>query len=278
MNILRGRLNLGIDTMDPKAPRIATASLILGVIACSLSGISFFLNLGLSKGFGNEEIILLLIGSIFFLISFLASRQREEMKMIETLSVEEQFAAMESLPTKVNAAVTNTDQFGFEVHESAVNTDAIIASIVGSREEVNTVEIRSAMAALSTGVSGQYAADAVQNNPAPHAQTEQFREVFKSSSASQESFERIKVENIPLPGQAVVSSTPELPWQQSTHEFQTSGVAHVPLPPISQPQVQPQIIEEIPSMPNLDDLFTESDTESVASSSLPSLPNLDDLF
>ena len=47
--------------MDPKAPRIATASLVLGAITWILAVVSFTLNLGLEDGYGNEEVLLTVI-------------------------------------------------------------------------------------------------------------------------------------------------------------------------------------------------------------------------
>ncbi len=268
--------------MDPKAPRIATASLILGAITWILAVVSFALNLGLEDGYGIEEVLLSVIGGIFFLVSFLAFRPREEMKMIESLSVEEQFAAIESLPTKYNQASTQTDQFGFETPQVSTNSQAVIASILGQSRHTDANEISSAMAALSSGESGKLAAESAQNNPAPHAQTDQFREVFKASTTTEKGFERMKVENIPLPGQGDVSATPDLPWHQPEHEFQTSGVDHVPLPGAAVKNSKVGEVEEaeevVPTMPNLDDLLSEVSPKTVEIPSAPSLPNLDDLF
>ena len=268
--------------MDPKAPRIATASLVLGAITWILAVVSFTLNLGLEDGYGNEEVLLSVIGGIFFLISFLASRPREEMQMIETLSVEEQFAAIESLPTKFSQSATQTDQFGFETPQVSSNSQAVIASILGQSQQTDANEISSAMAALSSGESGKLAAESAQNNPAPHAQTAQFREVFKTSTTTEKDFERIKVDNVPLPGQGDVKATPDLPWHQPEHEFQTSGVDHIPLPSmvVKTPQagVEEVIEKAVPTMPDLDDLLSQESPKTVEIPSAPSLPNLDDLF
>lgn len=265
--------------MDPKAPRIATASLVLGAITWILAVVSFTLNLGLEDGYGNEEVLLTVIGSIFFLISFLASRPREEMQMIESLSVEEQFAAIESLPTKFSGSSTQTDKFGFENPQTSTNSQAVIASILGKSEQTDAEDISSAMAALSSGESGKLASKTAQSNPAPHAQTTQFREVFKASNTSKETFERMKVEKIPLPGQVEVNEVPDLPWQQPDREFQTSGVAHIPLPNASPTLPETEVlVDEVPSMPDLDDLFREDAPSNAQVPSAPVLPNLDDLF
>lgn len=265
--------------MDPKAPRIATASVVLGVITWILVGVSYALNLGLDEGYGNEEVLLSVIGGIFFLISFLASRPREEMKMIESRSVEEQFAAIESLPTKFSSSSTSIDQFGLETPQISPNSQAVITSILGKSEKTDAQEISDAMAALSSGESGKLAAETAQSNPAPHVQTAQFREVFKASSATKDSFERIKTENVPLPGESEVKGTPDLPWQKSGHEFQTSGVDHIPLPGVPTTQSQNEVVQdEVPAMPDLDDLFSESAPSPIENPLTPTLPNLDDLF
>ena len=265
--------------MDPKAPRIATASLVFGAITWILAVVSFTLDLGLEDGYGNEEVLLTVIGSIFFVISFLASRPREEMQMIETLSVEEQFAAIESLPTKFSGSSTQTDKFGFETPQTSSNSQAVIASILGKSDHTGAGDISSAMAALSSGESGILASKTAQSNPAPHAQTTQFREVFKASNTSKESFERIKVENIPLPGMEDAKQSPDLPWQQPDREFQTSGIAHIPLPSESPKQPETEVlVDEVPAMPDLDDLFRETAPSAVQVPSAPVLPNLDDLF
>jgi len=266
--------------MDSKAPQTATATLVLGLVTWVMCVVSVVLKLGLSNGFGTEEIILLIIGGIFFIISFVASREREEILMIQSLSVTEQFAAMESMPTKFSSSSTDTDRFGFETPpQSSSDAQVIVASVLGQSEAVDPGQMSTAIAALSAGSSGNVGAKTVQHNPAPHVHTEQFREVFKSSSATQEAIEKVRVVSVPLPGEQKVRTTPDLPWIAPSHEFQTSGIAQIPLPGASQslPETE-ESHEKIPGMPELDDLFAEEPQEKKPAPSLPSLPNLDDLF
>ena len=261
--------------MDPKAPRTATATLVLGLITWVMCVVSVVFKLGLSNGFGNEEIILLIIGGILFLISFLASREREEILMLQSLSVTEQFAAIESMPTKYNPASMNVDQFGFETQpQPTLGSQTIVASVLGQTEVATPVEMSTAIAALSSGDSGNFGAEAVRNNPAPHAHTEQFREVFKPSIATEDNIEKAKVENIPLPGKANTRTTPDLPWLAPTQEFQTSGVAQIPLPGGTQslPETEPSQ-EKVVGIPELNDLFGEESQEKVVG-----IPELNDLF
>ena len=284
--------------MDPIAPRLATGTLVLGLVASVGAIVSSVLELGLTKGFGTEEIVMVSLAGVLFIVSFLSSRERQQMEMISAPTLEEQFSAIESMPTQYRSSSTETDSSVFETRPAEpTQSQAIITSILGQSSEVQPTNVSDAFAALSTGMNS-VGRQQVEMNPAPHRHTQQDREVFKSSRSTEETFERLEVHSIPLPGQTEAKTTPDLPWLSSKSEFQTDGVAHVPLPtmspteplptPIStpEPHVEPVFTEvQVPSMPNLDDLFDASlPTTSPPTltpnnvPSLPDLPNLDDLF
>lgn len=285
--------------MDPRAPRLATASLVFGLLASVTAVASAALNLGLADGFSTEEIALTVVSVVLFLVSFFASRERPQMEMIASLSMAEQVAAMESLPTQFRSTVTDVDSLGFETTRSEpAQSQAIIASILGDSNDSTTGNVSDAFATLGSA-DGSVGAQHVQMNPAPHRHTQQDREVFQSSRSTQDTFERIQVQNIPLPGQEATPASEELPWLSPSSGFETDGIAQVPLPiPSSQPTQQeraPEQVEtplpvvstvaDVPSMPNLDDLFdspesaTPTNTPSIPQlPELPVLPNLDDLF
>ncbi|RJU81671.1 MAG: hypothetical protein DWC09_03820 [Candidatus Poseidoniales archaeon] len=284
--------------MDPIAPRLATGTLVLGLITSVGASISYVLKLGFTNGFGAEEIVMICIAGVLFIVSFFASRERQQMEMISAPTLEEQFSAIESMPTQYRSSSTETDSLGFETRSSEpTQAQAVITSVLGQPSEVPITNVSDAFEALSSGMNS-VGRQHVEMNPAPHRHTQQDREVFKSSRSTEDTFTRLEVQNIPLPGQNEAKTSPDLPWQSSKSEFQTDGVAHVPLPPMSsvepvhsedsvpEPQIEPIVSEiQVPSMPNLDDLF---DAPSVTSSptatsptnvpSLPDLPNLDDLF
>jgi len=280
--------------MDPIAPRLATGTLVLGLIASVGAIVSSVLELGLTQGFGTEEIVMISIAGVLFIVSFFASRERQQMEMISSPTLEEQFSAIESMPTQYRSSSTETDSLGFETRSAEpTQSQAIITSILGQSSDVQPTSVSDAFAALSTGMNS-VGRQQVEMNPAPHRHTQQDREVFKSSRSTEDAFERLEVQSIPLPGQTKVKETPDLPWLSSKSEFQTDGAAHVPLPtmshdePVNSQESTPEPVVsaiQVPSMPNLDDLFDTHPptTSSIAPSptnvpSLPDLPNLDDLF
>lgn len=291
------RLATAAACMDPKAPRLATASLVLGLIAAVCAIVSSVLKLGFVDGFGTEEIAMVIASVVLFIVSFLASREREQMEMISAPTLEEQFSAIESMPTQFRSSSTNADSSGFETKPAEPSpSQSLATSLLGDSKNLQPENVTDAFATLSSGM-GSVGKQHVAMNPAPHRHTQQDREVFKSSRSTEDTFERLEVQNIPLPGQVNTKSTPELPWQTSNREFQTEGSAQVSLPthimePVSQTEVQVEpiaesqmLIEHLPSMPNLDDLFqappaqtTSHPPEQPSTPSLPDLPNLDDLF
>lgn len=283
--------------MDPKAPRLATASLVLGLIAAVCAIVSSVLKLGFVDGFGTEEMAMVIVSTVLFIVSFLASREREQMEMISAPTLEEQFSAIESMPTQFRSSSTNVDSIGFETKPAeASQPQAMATSLLGDFKDVQPEHVTDAFATLSTGM-GSVGTQHVEMNPAPHRHTQQGREVFKSSRSTEDTLHRLEVQNIPLPGQLNAKPTPELPWQTSNREFQTAGSVQVSLPtqitqPVPQTEVQVEpitesqmLIDHLPSMPNLDDLFEAPPAQTVShlpeqpsTPSLPDLPNLDDLF
>lgn len=304
-------INTSRDTMDPRAPKIATAALVFGVISVLLSILSYVFDLGLADGFGLEEAVLLSVSGVLFIVWYIASRERPEMEMISSPTTEEQFAAIESMPTKFRSTSTEVDQFGFETNtQTSLQTKSIVESILGESKTIEASEIGNAYAAL-TSDSESIGSQQVKSNPAPHRHTVQNREVVKPSRNSQDSFQRTEILNIPLPGQAGVKETSDQPWLSQGHEFQTSGIDHIPLPVAEKPEIVPSAVElppveisdnvpsavelppveiseivqteashvEVPDMPNLDDLFIDEPSQVQSNPrTTPALPNLDDLF
>ena len=204
-------INTSRDTMDPRAPKIATAALVFGVISALLSILSYVFDLGLADGFGLEEAVLLSVSGVLFIVWYIASRERPEMEMISSPTTEEQFAAIESMPTKFRSTSTEVDQFGFETNtQTSLQTKSIVESILGESKTIEASEIGNAYAAL-TSDSESIGSQQVKSNPAPHRHTVQNREVVKPSRNSQDSFQRTEILNIPLPA-AGVKETSDQPW------------------------------------------------------------------
>lgn len=260
--------------MDSKAPRIAVASLIFGLILSLLSIVTSVLDLGLESGFGLEEIIMMVLASALFVTSYLSSRQRPVFEDIRSLSVQEQFEALDEMKTLYKPS-TEKDHFGLEtVPTQSQNTQFLIASVLEQQPVEDPVSMADAFSALGAGDSGLVAAEMARSNPAPHAQTDQFREVIKSSSSTEEDLALLKVTNVPLPGQTVASDSPDLPWLNKQHDFKTEGSKHVPLPTASGAVPSPPVVPNpLPQIPELTPVSSQPEQKPT-----PELPSIDDLF
>ena len=99
----------------------------------------------------GEEAVLLSVSGVLFIVWYIASRERPEMEMISSPTTEEQFAAIESMPTKFRSTSTEVDQFGFETNtQTSLQTKSIVESILGESKTIEASEIGNAYAALTS--------------------------------------------------------------------------------------------------------------------------------
>ena len=178
-------------------------------------------------------------------------------------SVEEQIADFESASTTVGTA---------QDASITQNTSNIISSIIGESTTVDARQVESATALLSSGELGSYAASVVSER-----NTDIESRTFESELQPKEP-EEVSVQDrdfvsdgpayIPLPGKEEVKEPIQVIRDPST-EFVSDGPAHIPLPDL--PEFAEERSEDLPEMPDLDDLLEPAET-------LPQLPDLDDLF
>lgn len=276
--------------MEAKAPRVAIAGKVGGVLLLLISAVSWKM---LPEPYASHELFylamvsLIAISIISFIISFWASRERKIPQLNENPSVEQQFADLESSPTVVRSVSTSTDEFGLETVNT--QTKSIIDSVIGTQYEPSTKEVSAAIDSLSKGDIGTFSAAEASSNPAPHRNATQVLEtVLLEPKDTQE--QRKKIDNIPLPNKST-SSTPDLSWMEKDAQFVTEvAVKEIPLPSINQNPEPTEItleelglmdlpseekIVETPELPDLELISSDSKVESVKT---PDLPNLDNLF
>lgn len=278
--------------METRNPKLAIAGRIVGFLLLLICIISWKLVdedvLSIEK---RNIIIYSMIGIslLSFILSYIASRERAIPELGSKLSVEEQFAALESTPTSFNSNFTKTDQFGFETVSS--QTQNIIQSIVGTQVEPNQIEVQSAINSLSEGDIGVLSAAQASANPAPNRNATQILETVVLTDRNKETQKRTNVENIPLPNQQKIS-TPDLSWMEEDHQFITElSVKEVPLPQDSlekSSDIQNNESINTPNLPNLDELLKQDsqkeiiDLESIKvpimDTQTPDLPDIDSLF
>ena len=246
--------SLQCPIMEQRAPRLASAGKILGSLAVVTSAVNLKLDLLDSAGLSLEEYLGLSTAVALFIMAYFASKERKVIELTDNLSLEEQFEALESIPTKSGTDVSSVAQ------PQSSHTKNIIDSIIGANKEIDELQVSNAIGALSTGEFGQAAQQIAEQLPAPHKESDN---VVQSSTKTTidhdlESKSNIPLPSIPIADEPIIAEIPVLP------EVDTS-----------------------PSLPDLTDLFEdETANDKVAIESVekqdfietPDLPDLDDLF
>ena len=246
--------SLQCPIMEQRAPRLASAGKILGSLAVVASAVNLKLDLLDSAGLSLEEYLGLSTAVALFIMAYFASKERKVIELTDNLSLEEQFEALENIPTK-----SGTDASSVAQPQSS-HTKNIIDSIIGANKEIDELQVSNAIGALSTGEFGQAAQQIAEQLPAPHKESDN---VVQSSTKTTidhdlESKSNIPLPSIPIAEEPIIAEIPVLP------EVDTS-----------------------PSLPDLTDLFEdETADDKVAIESVekqdfietPDLPDLDDLF
>jgi len=270
--------------MDSKAPRLALAGRIFGVLIIIGSITVWKFNLPIHILSANQERMAiyagLAIAIICFIVGYWGSRERKITELNTGLSVEEQFQSLESSPTQVRSISTQQDEYGYETVSS--QTQNIIESIIGQETENNPILVNAAIESLSKGEFGLSSAAQASANPAPHQHAGKIRESVLIVPDEENIHKRQLVGNIALPHQST-PSIPDLSWMEKGSTFATEvAIEEIPLPTIEeQPEKANTDIFDLPDIPDLPDL---SELESLLmpeikkETSTPELPNLDSLF
>ena len=246
--------SLQCPIMEQRAPRLASAGKILGSLAVVASAVNLKLDLLDSAGLSLEEYLGLSTAVALFIMAYFASKERKVIELTDNLSLEEQFEALESIPTKSGTDVSLVAQ------PQSSHTKNIIDSIIGANKEIDELQVSNAIGALSTGEFGQAAQQIAEQLPAPHKESDN---VVQSSTKTTIDHDLESKSNIPLPSNPIADE-----------------------PIIAEIPVLPEV-DTIPSLPDLTDLFEdETANDKVAIESVekqdfietPDLPDLDDLF
>jgi len=247
--------------MEQRAPRLASAGKILGSLLLIATAVNLKLDLLEKPGFSLEEYITISVAFVLFLIAFFASKEREIVELTNNMSLEEQFAQLESTPTKAVGVIGS-----YQVQSS--QTQGIIDSILGEKAEVNEQQVSQAIGTLSIGDFGKAAQSMAEQLPAPHKHAES---VVESPQLTTTEVEIPVRENVPLPTQIAPNNTPR---------------EDIPaLPNLEFAVKDEQVNAENLNLPDLSDLFneeiTEQESDEITQTSefeTPELPDIDDLF
>lgn len=288
---------------DPRAPRLAAAATLAAALTVILTAVNLVVDAVGSPGLSLEEAVGLGVMLVMLVVARLASKER----IIPSLTQAHAHPDAETFDTLVS---TGTERTSGNVNPT---TASILTSILGENQTTDQAQVSSAISTLSSGEFGaevqrtMAAVEAAnQTNIAP-------REAAPADEETGQTLERVLVQPVPLPGQdgSKVRDPSTIPGLQPGRAFVTDGVASVPLPTQASgegvalgeapakppPQSTPQPAAPIPAsadsstvlptMPSLDELFTEETdefqgetpaAEPLVESSTPMLPDLDDLF
>jgi hypothetical protein len=284
--------------MEQKAPRLSTASLVTGSICVTAAILNSSTNLVLESGWSIEEFSALAAAGLFFIIAYLASRERPIPELVNQPSIQEQYDAMESTPTPYRTSGTLPAQQ--PVHDMSASPSSDMTSILGMEPAVvastaqsvfqsslapDPIDVSEALDSLTTGEFGAVAAEMASENPAPHTATSQNRPFTQSVGSLASSHERPSIVNVPLPSaslpavepqpEATTASVPSMPDLAALLGSTPEPVADLNTP--SLPDLPPldetsspfnQQIDTLPSLPEGPDVGVKT----------PDLPDLGDLF
>tara|TARA_B100000925_G_scaffold214111_1_gene163503 strand:+ start:108 stop:854 length:747 start_codon:yes stop_codon:yes gene_type:complete len=248
--------------MEQRAPRLASAGKIIGILLIIASVVNLKLDLLEKSGISVEEYIGITASILCFIMAYFASKERAIVGLTNNLSLEEQFANLETTLTKSGGIVPTTQS-------QSGHTKGIIDSILGTKAEVNEELVNEAIGTLSSGDFGQVAQSMAQELPAPHKHAEA---VLESPTLTTVGVKSPIRKNIPLPDIQVSSDSvdklPEIPDLTTTDEHSNEVLT-----------------DEIQSLPDLSDLFIDEivkendhEIQSSVEFETPELPNIDDLF
>ena len=248
--------------MEQRAPRLASAGKIIGILLIIASVVNLKLDLLEKSGISVEEYIGITASILCFIMAYFASKERAIVGLTNNLSLEEQFANLETTLTKSGGIVPTTQS-------QSGHTKGIIDSILGTKAEVNEELVNEAIGTLSSGDFGQVAQSMAQELPAPHKHAEA---VLESPTLTTVGVKSPIRKNIPLPDIQVSSDSvdklPEIPDLTTTDEHSNEVLT-----------------DEIQSLPDLSDLFideivkeNDNEIQSSVEFATPELPNIDDLF
>lgn len=271
--------------MEQKAPRLSSASLVVGCLLVAFTIINSTANLVFERGLSLEEFIALGAAMPAFLISYFASRERPIPELVNQPSIQEQYDALESTPTPFRTSTTPVHQGGSEQPASFQSSEPQPQTERSAFYEVapvqpqaveTSLDVLNALDSLTSGEFGATAAAMASQNPAPHTATAQDRPFTQAVGSMASSHQRTPIENVPLPSEGLVetpsnevvqtSTVPSMPDLSDLLNDGTSDSDSRPVPVVSNASEVPSV----PSLPALPELPTTPST--------PDLPDLDDLF
>tara|TARA_B100001250_G_scaffold402923_1_gene416694 strand:+ start:174 stop:1007 length:834 start_codon:yes stop_codon:yes gene_type:complete len=277
--------------MEQLAPRLSSSAKILAALTIIGTLVNLKLDLLNKSGPSLEEYIGFIIAAIFIVVALVSAKERKVPELSSSPSLEEQFAALEHVPTQTGG--TKTLQ---QTHNS--QTKSIIESIIGPSNDVDPRQIENAIDKLSEGEIGELSNSMVKELPAPHKYATEVLDY--SDGVNRTPVNSSDIMNIPLPEmvssdnlepkpQKIISELPELPdldeLVKTDHSAVETSVKLPELPNLdgflgnSDTKIESNSQKlSTPELPDIDGLSSNDENANNLEPKLPDLPNIDDLF
>ena len=263
--------------MEQKAPRLSSASLVVGGLCFAFAILNSTANLILSPGLSIEELTTVGVGLALFCVSFLASRERPIPELLNQPSIQDQFDAFESTPTpfRTSSAPAQQAQPQVEVHTDVSALLALEPQVapleVSTTATPNVEAVASALESLSSGSLGEVSARIATSNPAPHVLTEQGREFTQAVGSLAGTQGRTPIVDVPLPtiSEPDASESEQVQYSDLPTMPDLDDLLNLPVEPVSLPALD---------LPDLPDVAPPKPQPVPEVPALPELPNLDGLF
>ena len=298
---------------DPRAPRLAAASTLLAGGLLIASALNLQLNIVGQVGISSEEMIAVIMSAIAIIVARFANQEREIPDLVQsptgyaTTDSHSSQTAGDTQETSVNPTTASilTSILGERATSTAGEVESAISTLSAGEfgaDVQRTIEaVQPPSSASEPNLREATPADdnsgqtlervLVQPVPLPGRENDPVVDPSTIPGLSpNRAFVREGVASVPLPGQDGLQTspaarvdtpsitTPQLPEVLDLPDLVTGN--DEPSSPKPSSQDQPQITTTVPVLPDLDDLFaeTESPIKPLATVTVPELPDLDDLF
>ena len=281
---------------DPRAPKLAAASMLLALVLGGAAAANSQLDLIGGSGVGIEEAVLLIVALVLVGLAKWANTEHAIPEF--NASTTKGSSVFEDFDEGRTPIAAGTSSYQSKSTTASNQTTAnILSSILGQEQQTNEEDVRSAISTLSTGEFGTRAKEEAKTTEFAQEDNHR-RDSAPTSAETGAALTRVVVQPVPLPGREQEPSVDPttIPGLEPDRVFVTEGVNHVPLPALPviateaidiEPIAEKTPIEPAPTiLPELPELPVEVDTHAlvgeipqlplteVVQSSLPELPDL----
>ena len=215
---------------DPRAPKLAAASMLLALVLAGAAAVNSQLDLLGGSGVGIEEVVLLIVALVLVGLAKWANTEHAIPEF--NASTTKGSSVFEDFDEGRTPIAAGTSSYQSKSTTASNQTTAnILSSILGQEQQPNEEDVRSAISTLSTGEFGTRAKEEAKTTEFAQEDNHR-RDSAPTSAETGAALTRVVVQPVPLPGREQEPSVDPttIPGLEPDRVFVTEGVNHVPLP------------------------------------------------